>query len=91
MEKRITCFVMRQNPVVAQMNEETFQSQSLVRNIVFFDMPHGSSAWSRNLLNDLVVSDLSDYILLCLSPDRIVPGAWALERLCEIAGGKFTE
>ena len=67
MEKRITCFVMRQNPVVAQMNEETFQSQSLVRNIVFFDMPHGSSAWSRNLLNDLVVSDLSDYILLTIS------------------------
>lgn len=91
MEKRITCFVMRQNPVVAQMNEETFQSQSLVRNIVLFDMPHGSSAWSRQLLNDLVVSDLSDYILLCLSPDRIIPGAWALERLCEIADSTGTD
>ena len=40
MEKRINCFVMRQNPVVAQMNEETFQSQSLVRNIVLFYFPY---------------------------------------------------
>ncbi len=85
MEKRITCFVMRQDPAVARMNEDAFLSQALVSNVVVFDMPQGPSAWSRELLNDFAVSAQSDYILLSLSPDRLVLGAWALERMCEIA------
>ena len=50
MEKRITCFVMRQDPAVARMNEDAFLSQALVSNVVVFDMPQGPSAWSRELL-----------------------------------------
>ncbi len=85
MDKRITCFVMRQDPAAARANEEAFLSQPAVAGVVFFDMPGGPSAWSRKVLEGLAASARSDYVLLCLSPGRTVPGARSLERLCGIA------
>lgn len=85
MNNRINCFVLQQNDILFEKTRDVLSENPLVNQIIPFKLKDGPSAWNTQALVELAENTSTEYILLFISPDLIIPGEFSLERFCEIA------